>query len=120
MIPLRFLVDECVNRDIIAYLRNIEPAMDFLVVGEPAAPPKGTPDPDLLRVAEMLGRVMISGDRSTMSRHLVDHFNQGRHTAGVILLRSDFSVARYAAELRLIWFVTTPDEWTDRTDYIPY
>lgn len=120
MTPLCFLVDECVNRHLIAHLRNIEPSMDFLVVGEPGAPPKGTPDPDLLLVAESRGRVMLSGDRSTMTRHLADHFAQGRHTVGLILLRGGFPLSHYASELRLIWFVTTPDEWTDRTDYIPY
>jgi hypothetical protein len=120
MSPLRFLVDECVNRDIIAYLRSLEPDMDILVVGEPGAPIKGTLDPDLLLFAEAQGRALISGDRSSMTRHLADQFNASHHTAGLILLRGGFSIAHYAAEIHLIWFATTADEWLDRTDYIPY
>ena len=120
MNPLRFLVDECVNRDVVTYLRTLEPDMDLVVVGEPGAPPKGTLDPDLLLAAEAQGRALISGDRSSTTRHLADHYDAGHHTAGVILLRGGFPVARYAAEIRLIWFATTADEWLDRTDYIPY
>jgi hypothetical protein len=55
-----------------------------------------------------------------MKDHLTDHFNAGRHTCGLILLRSGFPLARYAADIHLIWFVETPAEWVDRTDYIPY
>jgi hypothetical protein len=120
MNPLRFLADECVNRDIVTYLRNLEPDMDILGVGQPGAPIKGTLDPDLLLAAEAEGRALISGDRRTMRRHLAAHSHAGHHTAGLILLRGGFSVASYATEIRLIWFATTADEWLDRTDYIPY
>jgi hypothetical protein len=105
---------------LIAHLREIEPTMDIMVVGEAGAPAKGTPDPDVLLFAEASGRAILSGDRSTMPQHLADHFQAGHHTAGLILLRSGFSVGRYATEVRLIWFATTSDEWVDRTDYIPY
>ncbi len=120
MNPLRFLADECFSHDIIDHLRNLEPAMDILVIGKPGAPPKGTSDPDVLLAAEALGRAVLSGDRSSMRRHLANHFQAGHHTCGLILLRNGFSVARYASEIRLIWFCTTADEWLDRTDFIPY
>jgi len=120
MNPLRFLADECVSHDMIDHLRDVEPDMDILVVGEPGAPPKGTDDAEILLAAEALGRTVISGDRATMAKHLTTHYREGHHTSGLILLRCDFSVARYASEIRLIWFATTADEWVDRTDYIPY
>jgi hypothetical protein len=120
MNPLRFLADEDVSHDLLDCLRGIEPAIDVVVIGEPGLPPKGTPDPVVLLTAEALGRAVISGDRSTLTRHLADHFRAGHHTCGVILLRGAFPVARLASELYLIWFATTPDEWIDRTDYIPY
>jgi len=117
---LRFLIDEDVNQDLIPALRAAEPGMDVLVVGQPGAPPKRTPDPALLLAAETLGRTLISGDRSTMTDHLKDHFDAGHHTCGVILLRGGFPLMRYVADIHLIWFVETPAEWVDRTDYIPY
>jgi hypothetical protein len=120
MDPLQFLMDECMDHDLIAYLRSLEPTMDILAVGEPGAPPKGTLDPDVLLAAETLGRLLISGDKSTMTRHLAAHFLAGHHTSGVLLLRAGFPLAKYAGDIRLIWFATLRDEWIDRTDYIPY
>jgi hypothetical protein len=120
MNPLRFLADECVSHDIIGHLREVEPDMDLLAVGEPGAPPKGTDDAEILLAAEACGRTVISGDRATMTKQLASHFREGHHTSGLILLRCDFSVGRYALEICLIWFATTADEWIDRTDYIPY
>jgi hypothetical protein len=120
MNSLRFMFDEDVNQDLVAALRNVEPAIDVIVVGLAGAPRKGTLDPDVLRAAETLGRTLISNDLSTMKDHLTDHFNAGRHTCGLILLRSGFPLARYVADIHLIWFVETPAEWVDRTDYIPY
>lgn len=119
MTALRFLVDECVDWNLIAHLRNLEPGMDILIVNELGAPPKGTDDPDLLLAAEATGRTFISGDRSTMMRHLTAHYQAGHHTWGLIMLRGGFSIARLAWELQLIWVATTPDEWVDRTLYIP-
>jgi hypothetical protein len=120
MSSLRFLLDEDVNQDLIPALRGAEPAMNVLAVGQQGAPPKGTLDPGLLLAAETLGRTLISGDRSTMTKHLANHFTAGHHTCGVILLRDGLPLARYVADIHLIWFVETPAEWVDRTDYIPY
>jgi hypothetical protein len=120
MTPLRFLLDECVSHDLIGALLSAEPAMDVIAVGQPGAPPKGTLDPDVLLAAETLGRTLISGDRSTMRRHLGDHFAAGHHTWGVILLRNGFPLARYVADIHLIWVCEGTADWLDRTDYIPY
>ena len=120
MSSLRFLLDEDVNQDLIPALRSAEPAMDVLVVGQPGVPPKGTRDPGLLLAAETLGRTLISGARSTMTDHMKAHCDAGHHNCGVILLRGGFPLARYVAEIHLIWYVETPAEWLDRTDYIPY
>jgi hypothetical protein len=120
MSSLRFMLDEDVNHDLLAALRSVEPAIDVITIGLAGAPRKGTLDPEVLRAAETLERVLISGDQSTMKDHLTDHFNAGRHTCGVIFLRAGFPLMRYAADIYLIWFVETPAEWADRTDYIPY
>jgi len=45
----RFLLDEHVNRAIQRQLRRLDPRIEVLAIGDPGAPPAGTPDPDLLR-----------------------------------------------------------------------
>lgn len=102
MTAIRFLADECFSHDLLDYLRVIEPGIDILAVNEPGAPRKGTLDADLIRAAFILGRVLVSNDRSTLLRHLVAHFGAGGHTCGSILLRSGFSIPAYASDLRLI------------------
>jgi hypothetical protein len=115
-----FLADEDVSHDLIKALRSLEPTLDILAVGEPGAPAKRTPDPALLLFAEASGRTLLSGDRSTMTRHLGNHFAAGHQTWGLILLRDGFPLARYVADVHLIWFVETPADWVNRTAYIPF
>jgi hypothetical protein len=115
----RFLWDEHVDPAIIAAMQQLAPGIDVILVGDPGAPPRQTPDPDLLIAGEALGRVLVSKDKKSMPRHLINHFASGRHTAGVILLREGFSIGRYAQEIVNQWATTTADEWVDRTIYLP-
>jgi hypothetical protein len=116
---LKLLADECINPTLLSALRQAEPAIDAIQVGDPGAPLRGILDPDLLIAAQSLGRVLLTNDRSTMPGHLVDHYAAGRHTAGVMLMRGGFSFARYVQEIRRHWNTTTADEWVDRSVYIP-
>jgi len=119
MTTLRFLFDECTWPALIDGLRLQEPGIDILRIGDAGAPPPHTPDPDLLLAAEAMGRAMVSNDKSSMPRHLVDHFVAGHHTAGVLLMRQGFSLGRYIQEILTRYQTTTADEWIDRTEYIP-
>jgi Domain of unknown function (DUF5615) len=120
MSAIRFLADECVSHEIIDALRETESAVDIVFIGGPDMPPKGTPDPEVLQAAIERGRVLISGDRSTMTRHVAAHYRGGGHTAGVIFLKSGYLVGRYASDLHLIWFAMDAEECIDQTDFIPY
>jgi uncharacterized protein (DUF433 family) len=51
---LRFLLDEHMPRPIQGQLLRLSADMDVLLIGQPNAPIKGTPDPDLLRWIERL------------------------------------------------------------------
>ncbi len=119
MNKLGFLFDECVPAALTGAICQQEPTVDVLHVGDPGAPPRGTLDPDLLLAAEAMGRVLVTNDRRTIPGHLRDHFAAAHHTAGVMLLRRGFSCGRYAQEIFTHWATTTPDEWVDRTVYIP-
>src|SRR5262249_40766377 len=119
MSGLRFLCDEDTPLALTLALRAEPATSDVLRVGEPGAPATGTQDPELLVEAEALGRVLISLDRSTMPTHLIAHFQAGRHTAGVILLRNGFTLQRHLQEIVSQATTIPPDDWVDRTIYIP-
>jgi hypothetical protein len=120
MSQLRFLCDEDVSHDIVQYLRQGEPAMDIVVVGEPGGPPKSTGDLGVYREAVAQGRTLISGDLSTMCHLVAADLQSGGHNAGVIFLKPGRSIASYGADLHLIWFCETAEDWVDRIDFIPY
>src|SRR6266851_3783866 len=103
----KFLIDEDTPPYLADALIQKEPAVDICRVGGPGAPPFRALDPDLLVAAESLGRVLITNDKSTMPGHLVDHFLSGRHTAGVMLLRRNFSLGRIVQEILNYWATTT-------------
>jgi hypothetical protein len=115
----RFLIDEDTDPVLASALRQAQPTIDIVRVGDPGAPPRGTLDPDLLVAAEVLGRVLISHDRTTMPTALMNHFAAGRHTAGVILLRRGFPLAREVQKIEHQWSTTEADDWIDRTIYLP-
>jgi hypothetical protein len=115
----RLLCDECIDPDLIAALRQLDPSIDIIRVGDAGTPPRGTLDPDLLLAAEAMGRVLITNDRNTMPGHLISHFAAGHHTAGVILLRRGFSIGKKAQAIHSEWVKTTADDWIDGTIYLP-
>ncbi len=119
MSKLRFLVDQDTPPTLSAALRRASPGIDIIQVGDPGAPPLGTQDPDLLIAAETLGRALISRDKKPMPRHLLAHCAGGRHPAGGLLLRNNFTLAVIVQEIVNHWTTTTADDWVDRTVYIP-
>jgi hypothetical protein len=44
----------------------------------------------------------------------------GGHNFGAIFLTPWHAPARYGADVHLIWFCDTTDDWLDRIDFIPY
>jgi predicted nuclease of predicted toxin-antitoxin system len=67
---LRFPADENLNAKIIAGLLRREPAIDFRTAR--AAGLRALSDPDVLAIAALEGRILVSHDRETMP----DHFSR--------------------------------------------
>lgn len=115
----RFLLDEHVNRAIQRQLRRLDPEIDVLAIGDPEAPPAGTPDPDILNWMEENRYILVTENRSTIPSHLSDHFAAGRHIPGILWIRPDVGIGRIIEELYLIWVASTADEYEDRPLFIP-
>ena len=74
-VKVRFLADEDLDADIVHGLRSREPAIDILDVK--TAGPRGRADPDLLHLAAQQGRILITDDRRTMTRHFRNRLAAG-------------------------------------------
>jgi hypothetical protein len=62
---LRFLLDENMPLALRVQLLRREPALQVHVVGHPGAPPKGTPDPDLLVWIEEQSCMLVTRNRAS-------------------------------------------------------
>ena len=115
----RFLFDEHVNRAIQRQLLRLNPNMDVIAIGDPGAPSTGTTDPEILNWLEESSYILVTENRSTIPRHLSDHFASGRHVPGVFWIRPGISLGKIVEELYLIWNTSSAEEYQDCALFIP-
>ena len=119
MTPIRYLPDEHIAPALRAQLIRHEPEMVVWIIGDPGAPPRGTPDPDILRWCEDHGFLPVTQNRSSMPDHLKAHLEQGRHVPGILTLHPDMTMREIIEDLHLIWGAATPHEFRDLIVYLP-
>jgi hypothetical protein len=89
---LRYVLDEnCCSRSFIKALLKHNAArgaaaVDFVYIGGPHAPPKGTADLELVRWAADHGRIVVSRDRKTLIAAHSQYVNAGNPTPGLLIL----------------------------------
>jgi len=115
----RFLLDEHVNRAIQRQLWRLDSRIEVLAIGDPGAPPSGTPDRDLLRWLEAQRYILVTQNRSTIPGYLSEHFAEGRHIPGLFWIRPGIGVGSIIEELYLIWMASEADEYQDHALFIP-
>jgi hypothetical protein len=117
---VRFLLDENLPPRLKAALLRLNPAIDVARVGDPGAPPLGTPDPDVLRYLELSQRILITLNRKSMPAHIESHWTAGGHLWGLFWVRSRIPIGRLAQALFLVWEASEAEEWIDWLDWIPF
>jgi hypothetical protein len=119
---IRFVLDENIPGTlwpaIIQHNQQGHDLIDAVLVGDPAALPSGSQDPDVLIWAEANGRILISFDKKTLPGHLAQHLAAGRHSPGIIILRSP-TIPDAVLDLATIAHASRPDEWFDMLRYFP-
>jgi hypothetical protein len=83
----RFLLDEHINRAIQRQLRRQTPELEILAIGDPGAPSAGIADQDILNWIEENQYILVTENRSTMPKHLSNHFTSGKHIPGILWVR---------------------------------
>ena len=117
---LRFLLDENASRAHLQAIRQLDPGIDVLRVGDASAPARGTLDPEILLYCDAEQRALRTRNRESMPVHIADHLAQGRHHWGVFRLRSGYGHGEYAAAIHLLWSASDAEEWIDCDEYIPW
>ncbi|HWE49259.1 MAG TPA: hypothetical protein VG273_05700 [Bryobacteraceae bacterium] len=113
---VRFLADANFNQKIVAGLVLREPSLDFAL--PQAMIPERMKDPDVLDLAHLSGRILVSHDVTTMPRWF-DQCVEERSCAGLILVPETVMIRDVIEDLQLIWHLTEAGEWVNRIEWLP-
>lgn len=119
MSRFRFLLDENVIPSLREALHRQMPELVVWIVGDPAAPGRGTSDPEILRWCEVNNFSLITNNRASMPVHLRDHLDVGQHVPGIFILNPNRSIGDTVVELALICGASAPDEYRDLLVFLP-
>lgn len=112
----RILVDENITPALTFGLRQRDPAFKVWRVGDPLAPPFGTPDPEILRWCEARDCVPLTSNRHSMPGHLRDHLLEGRHIPGILLIEARMAIGFVLDLLELAAEIVEPEELQDQIE----
>jgi hypothetical protein len=117
---LNYLLDEHVDPLYQTQILRRVPELTVWLVGGLGAPRKGTLDPDILIWCEEHDFVLVTNNRHTMPDHLSDHLALGRHVPGIFILNAGMTIGETIDELLLLALASLPNEFADRTTFLPY
>ena len=115
----RFLLDENVDLVVQRQLRRRELKIEVLAVGDPDTPPLRASDSLILKWIEENNYILVSWDKRTIPNHLTEHFEDGGHVPGVLLIRRGTGLGQIVETLFLVWTASEAEEYRDRFFYIP-
>ena len=93
-----------------------EPSIDFQTAH--AAGMVGVPDPEVLALVALAGRVLVTHDRKTMPTHFAE-FIRHAPSSGVIVIPQKLPVRAAVEDLLLIWTASAAEEWLNRIQVLP-
>ena len=115
----RFLIDENISPRYRTQLLRHEPSLTVMVIGDEDAPPKSTPDPEILAWCEHHQFSLITNNRESMPQHLEDHRAAGHHVPGIFTINLEVPMGKNIDELILIAGASDEDEYINQIKYLP-
>lgn len=88
-------------------------------IGDGVAPPKGTPDPEILNWIEANHCLLATNNRASMPTHLQDHINQDGDILGIIQLPRQMNIPLIVENLAIIWAASLPDDFCNQIVHLP-
>lgn len=113
---IRFQADADFNQNIVRALRRRQPAIDFQTADEAGL--RGLDDTEVLAIAGLQGRILVSHDRRTMPQHFAD-FLTIQHSPGVFILSQYLPISPAVEELLMLWEASEAEEWIDTLQALP-
>ena len=115
----RYLIDENISPQYRTQLLYHEPSLTVLAVGDEGAPPKSTPDPEILVWCEQNQFNLITNNRESMPQHLSDHLSAGHHVPAIFTINLAVPMGKIIEELLLIAGASNENEYINEIKYLP-
>jgi hypothetical protein len=76
-------------------------------------------DPTILEWAADEGRVVITHDVNTMTKHAYDRIKDGKTMLGLIIVPKNLDIGDAIAEIKFLIGATEPEEFENQVIYLP-
>lgn len=114
---LRLAADENFNNDIVRGVRRRAPAVDILRVQDAGL--SAADDPAVLEWAARVGRVLLTHDVATMTRHAYDRVRGGQPMPGVFEVGRHVPIRVAIEDIVLLSECSVEGEWEGQVRYLP-
>ena len=112
-----FAADEDFDNDILRALQRRLPGIDIIRVQDVGL--SGYDDPTVLEWAANNGRILLTHDISTMTRHTLERVRAGLAMPGVIAVPQRINIGRVLDDLALVVTCGDPQDLSGRLLYLP-
>jgi len=114
---VQLAADENFNNDIVRGLIRRKPDVDVVCIQEVGL--AGADDPAVLEWAAEQGRVVLSHDVSTLTKHAYDRVAAGLRMPGVFEVPNTLGIGRAIDDLLLLIECSLEGEWEGHVRYLP-
>jgi len=114
---LLLVADENFNNDIVRGLLRRKPDLDIVRVQDAGL--SGADDPVVLEWAAQEGRVLLTHDVSTITRHAYERVSAGKPMPGVFEASRSLPVGTVIEDILLLAECSLEGEWQGQVRYLP-
>jgi hypothetical protein len=114
---LRLAADENFNNDIVRGVLRRNPATDIVRVQDAGL--TGADDPAILEWAAQTGRVLLTHDVATITRHAYERVRDGSPMPGVFEVGRSVPVGLAIEDILLLAEYSLEGEWEGQVRYLP-
>lgn len=114
---LAMAADENFNNHVLQGVRRWNPAIDIVRIQDAGL--SGAGDPAILEWAAQAGRVLLTHDVTTMTRHAYDRVRQGKPMPGVFEVARHVPIRVAIEEINLLAERSLAGEWEGQVRYLP-
>jgi hypothetical protein len=112
----KFQADADLNEDIVTGILRRVPEIDFQTATEAGL--QGLKDENVLAVAALEERILVTHDRRTMPRHFAEFVGQNR-CWGIIVISKKLEISIAIEEIILIWAASRAEEYLNSIRQLP-